>query len=143
MSINPFDDPSAGLPADEVKSLAAALAAAEFRAQHLEPVVRDLNRHLVDLIGQCPNTACGNWVTLDDGESVTFHLDVADVLRLSTAFQDIGRVINLESVRRSLPTRQSVHHFLVETVERVRNQGWGESIHLNVRKPFGFFGKGR
>lgn len=141
--IDPSDEPSAGFPSGEIESLVTALSCTEFRVQQTEPVVRDLNRHLTELIGPCPAGPAGNWVTLNDDGTTSFHLEVGDVLRLSTAFEKIASTVALDDVRRSLPSRQSLHHHLVETVERVRNQGWGESVHLNVRRPFGFFGKGR
>lgn len=146
MSTDPFNlspDPEHGLPVDDVQSLLAALAHTEFRVQHAEPLVRDLNRNLADLVGQCPNTASGCWVSLNDDNIVTLHADLTDVLRLSTALQQVGRTVSLAEIRRSLPSRKSLHLFLVEKVEQVRNQRYGYSIHLNVRKPFGFFGKGR
>ena len=141
--IKPSGDPAPGFPADEIQSLVAALADTEFRVQHAEPIVRDLNRHLADLIGQCPNTASGCWVTLNPDNTVTLHADLTDVLRIGTALQRVGSIVSLAEVRRSLPSRKSLHLFLVEKVEQVRLQEWVESVHLNVRRPFGFFGKGR
>lgn len=144
MSINPFDDPSAGFPADDVQSLQQALASTEFRVQHSEPVVRDLNRHLVDLIGQCPNTACGNWVTLQDDGRTVFHIDLADALRLSTAFQKIAEKLELASVRRLLSSRGSTVAYL----QRAFHDFWSakteaESVHIVARKGRGLFRKGR
>jgi len=87
-------------------SVAESLDALEYRIRHAEPVVRDFNRQLTDLIGQCPNTACGNWVTLDDQLNVTVHVDFADMLRLATAFQRIGRELDFAELRRMLPSRK-------------------------------------
>lgn len=141
--IDPCDDPSEGIPAHDIQSLATSLIDTEFRVQQTEPLVRDLNRHLTELIGCCPNTGSGVWVTLQSDGTVTFHLQGADVLRLAAAFEKIAGTVALDDVRRSLPPRQSLHGHLVETVERIRSQAWRDSVHLNVRRPFGFFGKDR
>lgn len=100
---DPSNDPSPGITFD---SLDDAISKMEFRVQHAEPVVRDLNRHLIDLIGQCPNTPCGNWFTMGDDLAVTMHVDIADVLRLSTALRTLGREVDFGRLRSMLPSRK-------------------------------------
>ena len=158
---NPSDDPTPGNESDnttpagfspqDTASLFASLADTEFRVQHAEPIVRDLNRNLVQLLGECPNTGCGNWVTLSETDNnVTFHLDLLDVLRISSALAKIGETVALADIRRSIPGRKSLGGYLAEKAalfaERSAYTGehHHDSVHTAKRKGTGFFGrKGR
>ena len=144
MSTHP-NDPSNGFDPSEhginAEDLAEIMASAEFRALDSEPKVRDFNMNFADLLGECPNTASGKWLTLEDGGSVIFHIKLVDVLRLSTAIQKIAERISLDEVRRSLPSRRSFMYELVEMVRGHKNNA-GEmrrsvadkSVHLGNRK---------
>ena len=146
------NDPSNGFNPSEhgidQEDLAQIMANAEFRHQLAEPIVRDLNRHLIDLIGECPNTATGCWFSLNEDNTVKCHVELADSLRLGTAFQKIGESISLNEVRRSLPSRQS---FMYELVEMFREKkpahnkhraSAEQSVHLGGRKKYKFRKKG-
>lgn len=144
MSTHP-NDPANGFDPFEhginPEDLATILANAEFRALDSEPKVRDFNRNIADLLGECPNTASGRWLTLADDGTVTFHIELVDVLRLSTAFQNIADRISFDEVRRSLPSRQSFTYQLVEMVRGqkkhagdIRRSLADKSVHLVNRK---------
>lgn len=130
------------------EDLEAVLAATEFRHQHAEPIVRDLNRHLIDLIGECPNTATGCWFSLNDDNTVQSHIELADVLRLGAAFQKIGERLSLADIRRMVPSRQSLRYELTELAQkrqetRVGNEAArGRSVHLGGQKKSKFRKKG-
>lgn len=147
MSTDPFNqtpDPAAGLSETDVQSLASAFADTEFRAQHAEPVVRDLNRNLTDLIGECPNTATGGWFTLNDDMSIAIHADLVDALRLSTAFQRIIEQIEVAALRRQVSGRGSILAYLQNAAQGLwAAKAETESVHLVNRKGRGLFRKGR
>ena len=73
----------------------------QHQVRHCEPVTRDLNRHLTDLLGRCPVTIDGRWVQLvesrsyADGEVVFPALPVKEALRLATALQTISIEVSL------------------------------------------------
>lgn len=151
MSTHP-NDPSNGFNPSEhginAEDLGQIMANAEFRLLDSEPKVRDFNRNIADLLGECPNTATGNWLTLNEDGSVTFHIELVDVLRLSTAFQKIAERVSLNEVRRSLPSRQSFMYGLVEMFSE-KKQGHNkyrasaeQSVHLGGRKKNKFRKKG-
>jgi hypothetical protein len=81
----------------------------EHQVRHCEPVARDLNRHLTDLLGRCPVTTDGRWVQLvessayTDGEVVFPALPVKEALRLATALQAISIEVSLSDVRSVIP----------------------------------------
>jgi hypothetical protein len=142
---NGFNPSEHGINAEDLEQI---LTNAEFRLLDSEPKVRDFNRNIADLLGECPNTATGNWLTLNEDGTVTFHIHLVDVLRLSTAFQKIGESISLKEVRRSLPSRQS---FMYELVEMFREKkpannkhraSAEQSVHLGGRKKYKFRKKG-
>ena len=146
MSTHP-NDPSNGFNPSEhginAEDLGQILANAELRLLDSEPKVRDFNRNIADLLGECPNTATGNWLTLNEDGSVTFHIELVDVLRLSTAFQKIAERISLNEVRRSLPSRQSLSYELTNIVRATFTAAREASVHLEARKAkFNFFKKG-
>ena len=141
------NDPSNGLNPFEhginPEDLEAVLAATEFRHQHAEPIVRDLNRNLIDLIGECPNTATGCWFSLNDDNSVQSHIELADVLRLGTAFRKISERLSLTEIRRLVPTRQSLSYGIVRVVRETFTASHEASVHLSTRRAkFNFFRKG-
>jgi hypothetical protein len=146
MSTYPSDPTDGFDPFDHginTEDLEAVLAATEFRHQHAEPTVRDLNRHFIDLIGECPNTATGCWFSLNDDNSVQCHVELADVLRLGTAFQKIGTRLSLAEIRRSIPSRQSVSYDIAGTVRGTVTAVGEASVHLPTRKAtFRLFKKG-
>ena len=145
MSTHP-NDPSNGFDPFEhginAENLAEILAKTELRALDSEPKVRDFNLNIADLLGECPNTASGKWLTLEDDGSVIFHIELVDVLRLSTAFQKIAERISFDEVRRSLPSRQSFTYQLVEFTRQKFLAAEQKSVHLGGRKSkFTFFRK--
>lgn len=76
-----------------------------------EPVLRDLNRNLNDLLGSCPLTADGSWVVLRESTPGVWclsfpDLPVAAALRLSTALAQIDERVGLAAVAKELPAPQ-------------------------------------
>ena len=87
-NINPsFNDESESRFSD--LSLQSAMEETMFLVQHLEPKVRDLNRHYHDVLGAHPNSPDGNWVYLlktENGKYVfAFHPISADRITLHCA----------------------------------------------------------
>lgn len=101
------------------------------RVTSVEPIARDLNRHLVDLLGPCPvvvseEALTGSWVTIvEDEEGNHFVqlplLPVTEALRLSSALAALGRETDFSDVRRSLPSSVQYHlpFFVLPNVTRV------------------------
>jgi len=87
----------------------------QHQVRHCEPITRDLNRHLTDLLGRCPVTTDGRWVQLveshsyADGEVVFPALPVKEALRLATALQNISIEVSLSDVRGVIPA-PGVYH---------------------------------
>lgn len=110
------------------------------RVTSVEPIARDLNRHLIDLLGPCPvvvgtDERAGAWVTIvDDGEGQSLiqlpPLPVAEALRLSTALAALARDINFSEVRRALPA--SVHYRLPLVFSYPIDDGLRVSGHVSV-----------
>jgi hypothetical protein len=109
------------------------------RVTSVEPIARDLNRHLVDLLGPCPAvTAEGvqrSWVIIveDDNGNHLLQLpllSVTETLRLSTALAELARLVDFSNVRRALPSSSQYHlPFIVsEPIRRV-------SGHVSVVRP--------
>ena len=152
---NPFTDPTdgsdptpQGFNPQELTALREAFANVDFRVQHAEPIVRDLNRNIIETLGQCPNTDTGNWVTLEEDGSVRFHLLFTDVIRLSTAFQEIARKVELAEVRKGLPRRKTLGQYLADLSASKKNiapmgEFHRESVHIIKRRGTGYFGKGK
>jgi len=138
--LNGFNPSDHGINQEDLEQI---LANTEFRHQHAEPIVRDLNRHFIDLIGECPNTATGCWFSLNDDNTVKSHIEFVDVLRLSTAFQKIGQRLSLEEIRRSLPSRQSLSKYLHGLVREAAIARKAESVHIGGRRYIGIFRKGK
>ena len=72
-----------------------------------EPKIRDLNRHMIDVLGDCPANENGNWAYLarnEDGEFVIAfeHLSITSGMKLSNRFLDVYRV--LDGVDQSAPS---------------------------------------
>lgn len=81
--------------------LDATFAEVERSVLDLEPKVRDLNRHLVALLGRCPASESGNWAYLarnEDGEfRVAFEMLPFDkVLQIASHVARIVEVIEQE-----------------------------------------------
>jgi hypothetical protein len=89
------------------------------RVTSVEPIARDLNRHLVDLLGPCPvvvseEATAGSWVTIVEDEEGNHLLQlpllpVAEALRLSSALAALARETDFSHVRRSLPSPVQYH----------------------------------
>lgn len=65
----------------------------------LEPKIRDLNRHMIDVLGPCPETENGTWAYLartEDGDFVIGfeQLSFKSGMKLSNRFLDIYRVLD-------------------------------------------------
>lgn len=83
--------------------LANSLDEVERSVMDLEPKVRDLNRHLVALLGRCPAGESGNWAYLartDRGDfCVAFELLPFDkVLQIASHIQKVLDVFDAEGL---------------------------------------------
>lgn len=122
--------------------LAGILEGAHFRHQHAEPIVRDLNRAVTDLIGAFPGSPDGKWFALQDDGSVTLRMDIVDALRVSTALAEISRGLTADDVRRALPSRHSLARYLKTIVDESMTPANGTSVHIGGRRFDRFFRKG-
>ena len=68
---SPTNDPFEGFDPNEFDT---SFAAIEKAITSSEPIVRDFNRHFTDLLGACPTTDDGKWLTLNNDGEVAFHL---------------------------------------------------------------------
>jgi len=90
------------------------LAKVHHRVTSVEPVARDLNRHLVDLLGPCPVLSTGetlesSWVTVVEDDNGNFLLQlpllpITESLRLSTALYELAKTNDFSSIRQTLPS---------------------------------------
>jgi hypothetical protein len=134
-----FRDPSHGSAPDNARpdapEISAALENVQFRVQHVDPLVRDCNRHLIDLLGPCPNTDSGNWVSVDDegAASIAVH-DIVDIARLGAALEQIARTVDLAEAGSTVKSDASYrrHLELVALDNTVPAQG--QSLHLGTRR---------
>mgnify|MGYP006898270984 FL=1 len=65
----------------------------------LEPKIRDLNRHMIDVLGACPENESGNWAYLARTESGEFVIGFEQVsiksgMKLSNRFLDVYRILD-------------------------------------------------
>ena len=65
----------------------------------LEPKIRDLNRHMIDVLGPCPEAENGNWAYLartEDGDFIIGfeQLSFKSGMKLSHRFLDIYRILD-------------------------------------------------
>jgi hypothetical protein len=84
------------------------------RVTTVEPIARDLNRHLTDLLGPCPvadsnNQQVGSWVRIvqDDDGNFLLQLPVlplSHALRVSSALATLSQQLSFSDVRTSLPS---------------------------------------
>jgi len=89
------------------------------RVTSVEPIARDLNRHLIDLLGPCPvvvseEGVAGSWVTIVEDQEGNHLvqlplLPVTEALRLSSALAALARETDFSDVRRSLPSSVQYH----------------------------------
>lgn len=134
-----FRDPSHGSEPDDTRpdapEISEALDRVQFRVQHIDPIVRDCNRNMTDLLGPCPNTASGNWITVDDDLNVTVGVsDVVDVARLGAALEDISRRIDLAETGTRVQSNGSLRQYLEMLARDHTVPVQGGSIHLGARR---------
>ena len=84
--------------------LEGSFAAIEKAITSSEPIVRDFNRHFTDLLGACPSSIDGKWLNLSQSGEATFHLTLVDAFRLTTALQEIARLVDFAEVEKFLDT---------------------------------------
>ena len=65
----------------------------------LEPKIRDLNRHMIDVLGACPENETGNWAYLARTEAGEFVIGFEQVsiksgVKLSNRFLDVYRILD-------------------------------------------------
>ena len=134
-----FRDPSHGSEPDDTRpdapEISEALDRVQFRVQHIDPIVRDCNRNMVDLLGPCPNTASGNWITVDDDLKVTVGLrDIVDITRFGTALAEIARRIDLADTGTRVQSNGSLRQYLEMLARDHTVPVQGDSIHLGSRR---------
>ncbi|MEY4366511.1 MAG: hypothetical protein RLZZ305_1855 [Actinomycetota bacterium] len=138
MSVNdPLHDPANGAepPHPDAPEVQAAFDRVQFRTQHVDPIVRDCNRHLVDLLGPCPNTATGNWVSVDDDGNATVAVnDVVDVARLGAAFVELARRVDLAETGTKVQSTASLRRYLEDLALGRIAPAEGTSLHLGARR---------
>lgn len=134
-----FRDPSHGSEPEDMRpdapEISEALERVQFRVQHIDPIVRDCNRHLVDMLGQCPNTASGNWVTVDEEGNASFGLrDIVDVARFGTVLAEVARRIDLTETGSRVPSAGSLRQYLELLARNHDVAAQGQSLHLGTRR---------
>lgn len=134
-----FRDPSHGSEPDgtrpDAPEISEALDRVQFRVQHIDPIVRDCNRNMADLLGPCPNTDSGNWITLDEDLNVTVGVsDVVDVARLGAVLEDISRRIDLAATGSRVKPDGSLRQYLEMLARNHNVPVQGDSIHLGTRR---------
>lgn len=142
-----FRDPSHGSEPDDTRPDAAeiseALERVAYRLQHVDPIVRSCNRRLVDMLGQCPNTESGNWVTVDDDDQVQFHVgDLADVQWLNNVLAEIESRLELGEVRAAAPVSSAQRPYAENVVNKNRTATACQSVHIVAPKGRGLYEKG-
>ncbi len=75
----------------------------------IEPIARDLNRHLTDLLGACPVGDTGAWVLIveDNVGNILLQLPTLptkEALRISTALDVVATFVDPLEIRASLPS---------------------------------------
>jgi hypothetical protein len=65
----------------------------------LEPKIRDLKRHMIDVLGACPENETGNWAYLARTELGEFVIGFEQVsiksgMKLSNRFLDVYRILD-------------------------------------------------
>ena len=123
MSISdPLHDPSF--------EMESTLRAVYRRHQHIDPIVRDFNRHVTELLGACPNNTSGEWATVDSDEKVHIHISsIGDLLRLGRAFAEIARRIELEDIRKAVPSAREAKAYF-EQRRLADTHDYTASVHL-------------
>ena len=142
-----FREPSHGSEPDDTRpdapEISEALDRVQFRVQHVEPIARSCNRRLVDLLGPCPNTATGNWITVDDDGKFEFHVnDVVDAERLNNILAEIERRVELEEVRAAAPVGTSHRPYADRGAKGDHSAVAPQSVHIVNRKGRGLYEKG-
>ena len=75
----------------------------------IEPIARDLNRHLTDLLGACPVGDTGAWVLIveDNVGNILLQLPTLptkEAVRISTALRAVATIVDPYEIRTSIPS---------------------------------------
>jgi hypothetical protein len=133
----------AGFDSSELNEIAAQFATTTYSVSTVEPIRRDVERALRDLLGQSPDES-GNWVSVhrsQNGEfSIRFNTQDPQVwFRLATALHKINEVVSLREIQKSLP---KYRHARATTAPDGSLAPKPKSVHL-VARYGGGFKKGR
>ena len=129
----------AGFDSSELNEIAAQFATTTYSVSTVEPIRRDAERALRDLLGQSPDES-GNWLSVQrsqNGEfSIRFNVQDPQVwFRLATALHKINEVVSLREIQKSLP---KYRHARATTAPDGSLAPQPKSVHLVARYGRGF-----
>jgi len=125
------NDPFEGFDPNEFDT---SFAAIEKAITSSEPIVRDFNRHFTDLLGACPTTDDGKWLTLNSDGEVAFHLTLVDAFRLTTAMQEIERLIDTADVRTKVPSYKKALEYVPTLFTQLQMKSSPHLVRRRARK---------
>lgn len=136
-NINPsFNDDNESHFSDDL--LHSAMEETMFLVQHLEPKLRDLNRHYREVLGAHPDSPDGSWVFLSkstDGSYVfCFHPITADRVNLHAAHvADHADLIEAHTNELGVPGTEYVD-LGSQILGEVASLSWVPSTHVHVER---------
>ena len=111
-----------------------SFAAIEKAITSSEPIVRDFNRHFTDLLGACPTTDNGQWLTVSNDGEVAFHITLVDAFRLTSALQEIQRLIDTEDVRVKVPSYKKALEYVPTLFTQLQLKSSPHLVRRHTRK---------
>lgn len=106
----------------------------EAEVLHATPIARDLNRHITDLLGVCPVTDDGQWLTLVEQSPGEYcvalpMLPLHEALRLSTALNHIDEIVGLSKIKQGIPASIS---YKVDGLFTLLTADLSNHVHVEV-----------
>ena len=109
--------------------ISASLAELHHKITSIEPIARDLNRHLTDMLGACPVGDTGSWVVLveDNAGNILLQLPTLpskEALRISTAFNVVATYVQPSKIKSAIPTSTQYElPFIIDVVSSPKVSG--------------------
>lgn len=136
-NINPSFNNDSGPHFSDV-SLHNAMEETMYLVQHLEPKVRELNRHYRDVLGTHPNSPDGNWVflskSIDGSYLFSFHPISANRITLHAAsVADNAELIDSQTNDLMMSGTEYVD-LGSQILGEVASLSWVPSTHVHVER---------